>query len=124
VVTVWSSPHSAARAVNGLDHSDGGGGTTSSVACVSRRRNVASTAALTRSHRRFVFQNQNEIHEIPYATVRRLARTRVGVKLLRPMLLQGKCGHDDRGNTGEAEPVFALNTLERLKDFIADPRST
>jgi hypothetical protein len=32
--------------------------------------------------------------------------------------------HDDCGNAGEIEPVFALDILERLQDLIPDARST
>jgi hypothetical protein len=69
---------------------------------------------------RLVFENQNQIHEVPYAAVRRLAWTGVRVKLFRPMLLDGERWHHNGRNTGETEPVFALDTLERLQDFVPD----
>lgn len=68
---------------------------------------------------RLVLQNQNEIHEIPHAAVWRLAWTRVRVKLLRPVLLDRERRHHDGRNTGETEPVFALDALKRLKDFVS-----
>jgi len=49
VGSLWSSPQSAASAANGFAQSAGGSGTTSGTECVARRRNVASTADLTRS---------------------------------------------------------------------------
>lgn len=70
--------------------------------------------------RRFVFKNQNEIHQIPHAAVWRLPRTRVRVKLLGPMLFDGERRHHDGRNAGETEPVFALDTFERLEDFVSD----
>jgi hypothetical protein len=82
------------------------------------RRIDGGTRALDRW--RFTFQNQNEIHQIAYAAVRRLAWTRVRVKLFRPMLLDGERRHHNGGNAGETEPVFALDALERLKDFVSD----
>ncbi len=63
---------------------------------------------------------QHEIHQVPHAAVRRLTRTRVRVELLRPMLLDGERRHQNGGNAGETEPVFALDTLERLQDFVSD----
>lgn len=92
------------------------------------RRRMRSTSAKRcvdcRTHadcvERLVLQNQNEIHEISHATVRRLAWTCVRVKLLRPMLLDRKRRHDNGRNAGECEPVFALDGLERLKDFVSD----
>ena len=76
------------------------------------------THALRRG--RLVFQNQNEIHQIPHAAVRRLAWTRVSVKLLGPMLFDGERRHHDGRNAGETEPVFALDACERLEDFVSD----
>ncbi len=70
--------------------------------------------------RRLVFQYQNEIHQIPHAAVRRLAWTRVSVKLLGPMLFDGERRHHNGRNAGETEPVFALDAFERLEDFVSD----
>src|SRR5262245_31610685 len=70
--------------------------------------------------RRLVFENQNEVDQVPYAAVRRLARTRVRVKLLRPMLFDGERRHDNGRNAGECEPVLALDCLERFEDFVSD----
>jgi hypothetical protein len=67
-----------------------------------------------------VFEDQNEIHEIPYAAVRRLAWPGVRVKLFRPMLLDGECRHHNGRNAGETEPILALDTLERLQYFVSD----
>ena len=69
---------------------------------------------------RFVFQNQHEIHEIPYAAVWRLAWTRVRVKLFRPMLLNGEGRHHNGRDAGETEPVLTFDALERLEDFISN----
>jgi hypothetical protein len=70
--------------------------------------------------RRLVLKNQNEIHQIPHAAVWRLTRSRVSVKLLRSVLLDGECRYHNRRNAGETEPVFALDALERLEDFVSD----
>ena len=69
---------------------------------------------------RLVFENQDEIHQVPYAAVRRLAWTGVRVKLFRPMLIDGERRHHNGRNAGEAEPIFALDTLKRLQDFVSD----
>src|SRR5262245_37192388 len=72
--------------------------------------------------RRLVFENQNEVDQVPYAAVRRLARTRVCVKLLRPMLFDGERWHHNGRDAGEIQPVFALDALQRLEDFITDSK--
>jgi hypothetical protein len=67
-----------------------------------------------------VLEDQNEIHEIPHATVRRLAWARVRVKLFRPVLFDGERRDHNRRYPGEPEPVFALDAFERLEDFVSD----
>jgi hypothetical protein len=67
-----------------------------------------------------VFQNQKEIDWVPHAAVRHLPWTRVRVKLLGPMLLDRERRHHNGRNADETEPVFALDALERLQDFISN----
>ena len=74
------------------------------------------THALRR--RRLVFQNENEIHQIPHAAVWSLARRRVSVKLLRPVLLHRERGHYNGGNAGETEPVCLLHTMRIAREPI------
>src|SRR5207237_8021811 len=58
--------------------------------------------------------------EVPHATVRRLAWTRVRVKLLGPVLLDREYRYYSGRNARETEPVVALDALERLEDFVSD----
>lgn len=69
---------------------------------------------------RLVLEDQNQIHEIPHAAVRRLAWTRVRVKLLGPMLLDRERRHDNGWNAGECEPVFTFDGRDWLQDFVSD----
>jgi hypothetical protein len=36
------------------------------------------------------------------------------------VLLDGERRHDNGSNAGETEPIFALDTLERLQDFVSN----
>jgi hypothetical protein len=65
---------------------------------------------------------QNHVHQIPHAAVRRtLSWQGVGVKFFRKLLLAGDHVHRRARHTGKPQPITPFDHFERLPHNIAYP---